>query len=72
MNPNELLDELDGLIDTIGIEMEMGNKRGHEIIAMVKKYTLTRCYCRGCMNPKYLTLKVCDCCGGIVAGEVLK
>lgn len=32
----KLLDELDILIDTIGIEMEMGNKRGHSIIKQLR------------------------------------
>jgi len=31
----KLLDELDGLIDTIGIEMELGNKRAHQIIGEI-------------------------------------
>lgn len=31
-----LLNELDSLINTIGITYDLGNKRGHEIIAIVK------------------------------------
>jgi len=32
----QLLDELDALVDTIGIEMELGNKRAHEIIKQLR------------------------------------
>jgi len=32
----KLLDELDALVDTIGIEMEFGNKRAHEIIKQLR------------------------------------
>lgn len=33
----KMLDELDGLIDTIGITYDLGNKRGHEIIKTLKE-----------------------------------
>ena len=32
----KLLDELDCLVDTIGISMELGNKRAHEIIQQLR------------------------------------
>jgi hypothetical protein len=32
----KLLDELDMLVNTIGIEMELGNKRAHEIIKQIR------------------------------------
>jgi len=33
---SKLLDELDALVDTIGISMELGNKRAHEIIYLLR------------------------------------
>jgi hypothetical protein len=33
----KLLDELDALVDTIGISMERGNKRAHEIIQQLRQ-----------------------------------
>jgi hypothetical protein len=32
----QLLDEMDALVDTIGIEMGLGNKRAHEIIKQLR------------------------------------